>query len=100
MRLMTVILVVLLAGCAHTPWGYNFTRNGEIPQSYRADKNSCSDLAWAAAKDEASTSLSDVFLYLYEKQLLHCMKEKGYQRVDAGRVHYRSSHETVRMGSA
>ena len=99
MRVIAVLLVAVLAGCAHTPWGYNFTKNGEIPNGYRADKSQCHDQSWSDAKKEVGTSLSDVFLHLFDKGIVKCMAEKGYERVASSRIHYVSSLEAVQVGA-
>ncbi|SCX94392.1 hypothetical protein SAMN05216420_101405 [Nitrosospira sp. Nl5] len=99
MRLIAVLMVAVLVGCAHTPWGYNFTRDGDIPKEYRADKSHCHNASWADAKEEVGTTLNDVFLYLFEKKMLACMKDKGYKRVnDAARIHNLASHQEIQVG--
>lgn len=96
MKLIAVLLVIALAGCTHTPGGYNFTRDGGIPKEYKTDKSQCHDQAWASAKEEVGTTLNDVFVYLFDKNLVQCMNEKGYQKVnDSARVHYVSSNQEI-----
>jgi hypothetical protein len=99
MRLIALLLAAGLGGCAHTPWGYNFSRNGEIPESYRADKAECHDQAWSDAGKEVSTPLNDVFIHLFDKGIVKCMEDKGYKRVnDVSRIYRIASNEAVQVG--
>lgn len=100
MKLFAVLLLVVLAGCAHTPWGYNFTKDGDIPVNYRADKSQCHDQAWADAGKEVSSPLNDVFLHMFDKGIVKCMEEKGYKKVyDAPRIYNIAYNERVQVGN-
>lgn len=99
MRLFAVLFVAALSGCAHTPWGYNFTKDGSVPDNYRAEKSQCHDQAWADAGKEVSSPLNDVFLHMFDKGIVRCMEQKGYKRVnDVSRVYNLALNETVQVG--
>jgi hypothetical protein len=81
MRLVAVLLIAALTGCAHAPWKDNYAVNGQIPDSYNKDKGECTDQAWRSAKEESRSVFGGTFTYFFGKYLDECMKGKGYERV-------------------
>lgn len=77
MRLVSVLLLVGLAGCANTPYRADYTKTDLDQAQYKVDKSQCRDEAWEYGKQQDST-YSDVMLHFVQRRMLACMKEKGY----------------------
>lgn len=82
MRLIAVLLVLVLAGCANTPYLADYTKADLNAAQYKADKKLCRDDAWNAALIATGGQYSgDVFLHFVQRNMLECMKKKNYEPI-------------------
>lgn len=83
MRLVVVLFVVALAGCANVPYSATYTRADTSAEQNELDKQFCKK----KSIDDAMITVngmyfSDTFHYLVNKNMLRCMEDKGYGSPD------------------
>lgn len=82
MRLFAVLLVVAIAGCANTPYRADYTKPDINQSQYKNDRSQCKDESWNGALVNTGGLYSgDLFLHFVYKNMLSCMKAKGYEPI-------------------
>lgn len=96
MRLIAVLLMAVLAGCATVPHSATYTRPDTSAEQNAADKKYCKK----KSIDEAMITVngmyfSDVFHYLANQNMIRCMEDKGYESPD---IHPGAYKQALPMG--
>jgi hypothetical protein len=83
MRLVAVLLVAVLAGCANVPYSATYTRADTSAEQNAQDKEYCKK----KSIDDAMITVngmyfSDTFHYLVNQNMVRCMEGKGYGSPD------------------
>ena len=96
MRLMTVLLVVMLAGCTTAPLKVfmgDFREAGKPSMELSVARNFCSEESLKFRMRTPATGTLSAFLM--QKFMLKCMKEKGYEPLD---IHPDEFNDPLLMG--
>jgi len=79
MKKAAVLLLMIVYGCTSIPYNGKYTLNGE-DVDYTIDKKQCQISATEKAiEDSYGHMCSATWMHLREKNMLACMKEKGYE---------------------
>ena len=96
MRLISVLLVMALAGCTTAPFKVflgDYKKEGMTSSELAVDRNFCSK---EALKFKMNTpAMGDLSNFYMQKFMLKCMKDKGYEPVD---IHPEAFDDPFQMG--
>lgn len=79
MKKIAVLMVIIVCGCASTPYNGKYTLNGE-DVDYSIEKKQCQiEATEKAFENSHGNELGAAWASLRRKNMLACMKEKGFE---------------------